>query len=61
MDRRGHDLMLLLDREKGNPDLASEMVDDGLPAQQLRSDAALVIEWFRLCLRHRVAWVGAPK
>jgi hypothetical protein len=30
--------------------LESRLKRRGLPAQQLRSDAALVIEWFRLCL-----------
>jgi hypothetical protein len=31
----------------------------GIGAQQLRSDAALVIEWFRLCLRH--GWLGSAR
>lgn len=31
----------------------------GIGVQQLRSDAALVIEWFRLCLRH--GWLGSAR
>jgi hypothetical protein len=39
--------------------LESRLKRRGLPAQQLRSDAALVIEWFRLCLRH--GWLGSAR
>src|SRR5262245_46749504 len=39
--------------------LESRLKRRGLGAQQLRSDAALVIEWFRLCLRH--GWLGSAR
>jgi len=31
----------------------------GLPFQQLRASAALVIEWFRICLRY--GWLGSAR
>ena len=31
----------------------------GVPFQQLRASAALVIEWFRICLRY--GWLGSPR
>jgi hypothetical protein len=39
--------------------LESRLKRRGIAAQQLRSDAALVIEWFRLCLRH--GWLGSAR
>jgi hypothetical protein len=39
--------------------LDSRLKRRGIAAQQLRSDAALLIEWFRLCLRH--GWLGSAR
>jgi hypothetical protein len=39
--------------------LDSRLKRRGLAAQQLRSDAALLIEWFKLCLRH--GWLGSAR
>jgi hypothetical protein len=39
--------------------LESRLKRRGIGAQRLRSDAALVIEWFRLCLRH--GWLGSAR
>jgi hypothetical protein len=39
--------------------LESRLKRRGIPAQELRSGAALVIEWFRICLRN--GWLGSHR
>jgi hypothetical protein len=46
-------------RTRGSKNLESRLKLRGIGAQRLRSDAALVIEWFRLCLRH--GWLGSAR
>ena len=40
-------------------DLSGRLKRTGLHAQQLHADAGLVIEWFRICVRH--GWLGSHR